>query len=202
MNCLLCPASFDNVEKLREHYIVCHKIDKNNKFLQKLFSPTKKRSIFRKCLRRADFLSTEKFKVKHDFLKHYTEGQNLPFEDELVEVLKTGSITSYEISVNKQPNYYNFESAKQVVDDFLKNVRSRFQPKGDVLLKCDFMIENIQPSVNENFAPIINTRYWSTEPYKTKCFNDSVFYSLRENILKRVIINGMSGSSWTFRRFI
>ena len=199
MNCLLCPASFDNVEKLRENYIVCHKIDKDNKFLQKLFSPTKKRSIFRKCLRCGDFLSTEKFKAKHDFLKHYAEGQNLPFEDELVEVLKTGSITSYEISVNKQPNYYNFESAKQVVDDFLKNVRSRFQPKGDVLLKCDFMIENIQPSVNENFAPIINTRYWS---YKTKCFNDSVFYSLREKILKRVIINGMSGSSWTFRRFI
>ena len=64
------------------------------------------------------------------------------------------------------------------------------------------MIENIQPSVNENFTPIINTRYWSTEPYKTKYFNDYVFYGLREDILKRVIVNGISGSSWRFRRFI
>ena len=102
MNCFLCPASFDNVEKLREHYIVHHKIDKDNKFFQKLFSPTKKkRSIFRKCLSCGDFLSTEKFKIKHDFLKHYADRQNLPFEDKPVEVLKTGGITSYEISVNK-----------------------------------------------------------------------------------------------------
>ena len=159
MNCVSCPASFDNVEKLREHYITYHKIDKDNKFFQKLFSPTRKRSIFHKCLRCGDFLSTEKSKVKHDFLKHYAHEQNLPFKDKPVEVLKTGGITSYEISVNKQRNYYNFENAVQVVDDFLKNVRSRFQPKGDVLLKFGFMIENIQPSVNENFTPIINTRY-------------------------------------------
>ena len=148
------------------------------------------------------FLSTEKFKLKHDFLKHYTDGQNLPFEDKPVEVLKTGGITSYKISVNKQHNYYNFENAEQVVGDFLKNVHSWFQPKGDVLLKCGFMIENIQQSVNGNFTPVINTRYWSTEPCKTKCFNNYVFYGLRENILKRVIVNGMSGSSWRFRRFI
>ena len=159
MNCLLCPASFDNVEKLREHYIVYHKIDKDNKFFQKLFSPTKERSIFCKYLRCGDFLSTENFKVKHDVLKNYADGQNLPFEDKPVEVLKAGGITSYEIFVNKQRNYYNFENAEQDVDNFLKNVRSRFQPKGDVLLKCGFMIENIEPSVNENFTPIINTKY-------------------------------------------
>ena len=197
MNCILRPASSDNVEKLRQHCIVYHKIDKDNKFFQKLFSPTKKRSILRKCLRCDGFLSTEKFKVKHDFLKHYADGQNFPFEDKPIEVLKTGGIRSYEISVNKQRNYYNLENVEQVVDDFLKNIRSRFQPKGDILLKCGFMIENIQHSVNENFTPIIiDTRYWSTEPYKTKYCNCNgyVFYGLRENILKRVIRNGKSGS--------
>ena len=84
-----------------------------------------------------------KIKVKHDFFKHYADGQNLPFEDEPVEVLKTGGITSYRISVNKQLNYYNFQNAKHVVDDFLKDASSGFQPKGNVLLKCGFMIENI-----------------------------------------------------------
>ena len=101
-----------------------------------------------------------------------------------------------------QRNYYSLENAEQVVDDFLKNVRLRLQSKGDIPLKCGFMIENIQPSLNENFAPIINTRNRSTKLHKTKYCNDYLFYGLRENILKRVIVNDMSSSSWRFRRFI
>ena len=53
------------------------------------------------------------------------------------------------------------------------------------------MIENIQQSANKIFIPIIKTRHWSTEPCKTKYFNEYVFYGLRENILKRVIVNGV-----------
>ena len=96
----------------------------------------------------------------------------------------------------EKKNHYNFEDAEQIVDDFLRNVRSRFKPKGQVLLKCGFLIENIQQSVQENLRPVVNTRYWTTEPFKTTCFNDYIFYNLRENILERVIVNGMSGSSW------
>ena len=103
---------------------------------------------------------------------------------------------SYEISINKYRDYYNFEGTDQVVDDFLRNVRSRFKPKGQELLKCGFLIENIQQSVQENLRPIVNTRYCTNEPFKTTYFNYYMFYSLRENILKRVIVNGMSGSSW------
>ena len=68
--------------------------------------------------------------------------------------------------------------------------------------KCGFLIETIQQSLQENLVPVANTRYWITEPFKTKYFNDYIFYSLRENILKRVIVNGMSGTCWRFRRFI
>ena len=68
--------------------------------------------------------------------------------------------------------------------------------------KWGFLIETIQLSLQENLVPVANTRYWTTEPFKTKYFNDYIFYSLRENILKRVIVNGMSWSSWRFRRFI
>ena len=56
--------------------------------------------------------------------------------------------------------------------------------------------------MQENLRPIINTKDWTTEPFKTTYFNDYIFYSLRENILKRVIVNGMLGSSWRFKRFI
>ena len=183
-----------------EHYIEYHKIDKDNKFFQKLFQLSKKGSIFWKCLRCNDFLSTESFNVKHDLLKHYDDGQNATFENKSLEVIRTGSIMSYEIL--KYCDYYNFEEEDQVVDDFLRNVRSRFKPKGKVLLMCWFLIENIQQPVQENLRSIVNTRYWTIEPFKTTYFNEYIFYSLRENILKRVTVNGMSGTSWRFRRFI
>ena len=149
MKCLLCSASFNNDQKLIEHYIEYHKIDQDNKYFQKLFQPNKKGSIFRKCLQYGDFLSTESLRVKHGFLKHYDDGQTVPFEDKPIEIIRTSNMMSYEISVNKYRDYYNFEDAELVVDNFLRNVRSRFKPKGQALLK----------SVQENLRPIVNTRY-------------------------------------------
>ena len=70
------------------------------------------------------------------------------------------------------------------------------------MIKCGFIIENIQLSVLENLRPILNTRYLSTNVYKAMYFNDYVFYSLKQNILSKVISNGMSGSSWQFNRFV
>ena len=64
------------------------------------------------------------------------------------------------------------------------------------------MIENIQQPVFENLAPVLNTSYWTTDNYKTAYFNDFVFYGLRQNILSKVTVNGISGSSWKFRRFV
>ena len=189
-------------ERLIEHYLEYHKVDRNNNFFQKLFQPSKKGSFFCMCLRCGGFLSTDSFKVKHEFLKHYVDGQTVPLEDKLLEIIRTRNITKYEITVNNHSDHYDFSNAQQVVDDFLRKVRSKFRPRGDVILKCEFLIENIQPSLYENLIPIFNTRYWSTEPYQTRYFNDYIFYSLKENILKRVIVNGISGSSWRFRRFI
>ena len=61
------------------------------------------------------------------------------------------------------------------------------------MIKCGFIIEDIQQSVLENLRPILNIRYWSTGAYKATYFNDYVFYSLKQNILSKVIANGMSG---------
>ena len=166
MRCLLCSASFNNGEKLIEDYIVYHKIDQDNKFFQKLFQAGKKGSILWKCFRCGDFPSAEDFKVKHGFLKHYDDGQKIPFEDKPVEIKKTGAITSYKISLNKYRDYYGFENVEQLADDFLKNVCSKFKPKDEVLLKCGFLIDNIKQSMQENLGPIVNTRYWTTEPFK------------------------------------
>ena len=72
-------------------------------------------SIFRKCLRFDDFLTTGDFKVKCDFLKHYNEGQNEPFKDKPVDIETFGKIKNY-----------NFENSEEVVEDFFKNVHSKF----------------------------------------------------------------------------
>ena len=50
--------------------------------------------------------------------------------------------------------------------------------------------------------PLINTRYWTAETYDSIYFNDFIFYSLKNDILKRVMVNQMSGSSWYFKRFL
>ena len=65
-----------------------------------------------------------------------------------------------------------------------------------------FVIENIQQSVTENIRPTLNLRYWSINVYQTVYSNDFVFYGLKTEILSKVNVNGMSGSSWKFTRFI
>ena len=124
------------------------------------------------------------------------------FEDKLVDVEKTANLLKFEITVNKHDDYYDFENSEEVADDFLKNVRSRFKPSGLKLIKCLFVIENIQQSAFENLRPILNTRYWTTDVYKATYFNDFVFFGLTQNILSKVIVHDMSGSSWKFRRFV
>ena len=99
MKFLLSSSSFDNDEELIENYITYHKINTNNKFLQKLFESNKNCSVFRKCLRCDDFLTTSDLKIKHDFLKHYNEGYNDLFEDKPdVDVEKTANLLKFEIT--------------------------------------------------------------------------------------------------------
>ena len=178
MKCLLCSSTFGNDEDLIEHYLSYHKIDPNNTFFQKLFQSSKNCSIFRKCLRCDGFLTMNDYKKKHDFLKHYNEGEDDLFEDKPIDIEKTANLLKFEITVNKHGEYYDFDNSEEVVDDFLKNVRSRFKPSGLKLIKCSFVIENTQQSVFENLTPILNIRYWTTDVYKATYFNDFVFHGL------------------------
>ena len=147
-------------------------------------------------------MTTSDFRIKHDFLKDYNEGYNHLFEDKLVDVEKTANLLKFEITVNKHGDYYDFENSEEVAGNFLKDVHSRFKPSTLKLIKCLFVIENIQQRAFENLRPILNTRNWTTDVYKATYFNDFVFYGLRQNILSKVIVNGMSGSSWKSRWFV
>ena len=63
------------------------------------------------------------------------------YEDKPVDVEKMANLLTFEITINKHGDYYDFENSEEVVDDFLYNVRSRFKPSGLKLNKCSFVIK-------------------------------------------------------------
>ena len=42
---------------------------------------------------------------------------------------------------------------------------------------------------------------WLTNAFNSKHFNDFVRGEIRDEITKRIIVNGQTGSSWHFKRF-
>ena len=122
----------------------------------------------------------------HDFIRHCEDGQVKPFELKPMDMEQYGLITKYAISTYKHYKEYDIYDAESVVTDFLSNIKNRFVANNDIITKVGFTIENIQPSPKELGAPIINSRYWSNEPYRTRYFNDYVFFSLKENIEKEL----------------
>ena len=80
-------------------------------------------------------------------------------------------------------------------------MKYRFQATNKKWFKCSFTIENIQNSIRPDLQALTNIQYWTTETYDSN-FNEFILHSLRSDILKRVIVNQMSGSSWYFKRFL
>ena len=144
----------------------------------------------------------KKHKATHDFLEHYEDGKNIPFEEKPLDISKFPGLIIYSIEFQKHSDFYNFYRPEKCVDDFLKNVQCKFESNQKNSLKCSFYIENKQNSVTTNSKPLLDTRYWTTETYDDKFFNDFILFGLKQEILKRVIVNNISGSAWYFKRFL
>ena len=65
----------------------------------------------------------------------------------------------------------------------MSNQKNRF--------KCSFYVEKKQNFVTPNLKPLLDTRYWTTETYDGKYFNDFIFFGLRQDISKRAVVNNM-----------
>ena len=87
-------------------------------------------------------------------------------------------IQRYEITFAQHLQGHDFYNSEKLVDDFLLNVKSRIRRSAecDFIIKWGFSLENVQPSPFKNKAPIVNSRYWSTEAYQTKLFNDYIYF--------------------------
>ena len=145
---------------------------------------------------------TSRFKIYHNFLKHYNDGETA-VDNKPITVTEIGAVKKYEIKFQEHSDSYDFFNSKKLVDEFLLLVKGKiFRSNTDFYIRCDFSLENMQAPLTDDDVPLTNSHYWSTKPIQTKSFNDVVFFSLRESILKRVINNGLNDSSWFFKRFL
>ena len=203
MKCLLCKFKSNDKLEIENHYLNFHNVDKDNVFFQRLFD--KKNNVFhgKRCLNCEEFILTTKFKVSHDFLKHYEKDKKFVVEEKPISITKVGNINKYEINCQDHSSFYDFYDPVNLVEEFLFHVKNRIKRSTeDVFVRSGFSLENIQPVLDQYNEPLKNSRYWTTDPVQTKSFNDFVYFNIRESVLKRVINNGLTGSSWHFNRFL
>lgn len=159
--------------------------------------------IGERCLKCNEFIPTLKYRNYHNFLKHYKDGKDFEEEKPLSIIEIGNNIKKYEIKYSEHSDFYDFHNAEKVVDEFLKVVAKKIKRSNEYfLIRGGFSVENFQPTLDNYDEPLKNTKYWSTEPIETKSFNEFVHFNIRESILKRIIKNGLSGSSWRFNRFV
>ena len=136
------------------------------------------------------------------FLFHYGKHQQMggnrgPRTSALpINVLKRGPITYYSINFNQHKKFYNFFSSG-IVDAFLESVYEIYRPTKEN------KFQGYAEIVNQQRGEIISKdkRVWLTNSFNSKHFNDFVRGEIRDEITKRIIVNGQSGSSWYFKRF-
>ena len=129
---------------------------------------------------------------------HYNQAGGSKMNQQLpVNVLRRGPIVYHMINFLQHKNFYDFYQGK-VVDDFLNSVCERF------VSGAEYKIQGYVELINYQQTEIINleyTRLWLTNIYMGCHFNSYVRGEIKNDILKRVIFNGATGSIWIFKRF-
>ena len=89
----------------------------------------------------------------------------------------------------------------KTVDDFIFSVERKFVTNGKVKVQGSVELINYQPAESDVIIELESRRIWLTNVYTCVFFNDYVKEKIREGFMKRIIINGITGSSWHFKRF-
>ena len=53
----------------------------------------------RNYIRCDEFLTTKKEKAAHDFIKHYDDGKEIPFEEKPLDIIKLPALTIYKLNL-------------------------------------------------------------------------------------------------------
>ena len=116
----------------------------------------------------------------------------------LVNILKRGLITYYSINFYQPEYFFNFYDEK-IVDVFFNSVKNPFVSDGkEYKMQGYFELKSYQRTEP---VELENIRVWLSNVFVGKYFNELIRNEMKNDILKRVIINGSTGSSWLFRQF-
>ena len=118
-----------------------------------------------------------------------------------MKILRRSVITYYSINFSQHKNY-NFNDAKKALDDFALAFERVFSPGKKVKIQVSMELINYQPT---EIIELESKRVWMTDAYVYVNFlrlkYKFVKAGIKNDLMKRVIINRMAGSSWRFKRF-
>lgn len=163
-------------------------INENNEYSEDLFLADNNLKRFEKCM-----IEFENCGLR----KNNQSGGSATNQQPLTNVLGCGLITCFSVNYNQHKNFYNFFE-ESIADDFIELVYVRFVPAAQV------KIQGYAEIINQQQGEVItseNKRVWLANVYIGKHFNLYIRAALKSEFLKRLIHNGQTGSSWTFKRF-
>ena len=195
MECTLCHLKFSVISELKKHYVDFHGVDDSNPYFLQLFQLD---TLDRKCTKCSVVFGSSRMKKNHMFLYHYNHTGGAKRLNELpLNVLRRAQIVYYSVNFDQHKNYYDFFST-DMIDVLLDSVYNAFKPEQNLLYKFQWYFETI----NQQREPErTGKRVWLTNVFRFRHFNQFVRGEIKDEIIKRVIANGQTGSSWYFKRF-
>ena len=112
--------------------------------------------------------------------------------------VKRRSITYYSINYSQHKNVYDLFDAGKTVRDFLATLERSFVLTKKVRGQGYMELVNYQPI---EIIELESKRVWLTDIFTCKFLKQYVRSEIKNDFLKRVIVNGMTGSSWRFKKF-
>ena len=175
-----------------------HFINNEDIYFKDLFLPD---TIDKTCRICNVIFKSPRSKKEHMFLFHYGKhrqigGNRAQRTSTLpINVLNRGPITHYSINFMQHKNFYDLFSSG-IVDAFLDSVYEIYRPSKEN------KIQGYAEIINQQRGDIIleDKRVWLTNSFNSKYFNNFVRGEIRDEITKRIIVNGQTGSSWHFKR--
>ena len=150
MKCLLCNFNSNEPNEVRGHYITFDKVDPKTEFFKKIFPEVRSTFHGKRCVKCQEFLPTSKFKITHDFLKHYENGKNV-IQQKSVNILNIGTVREFEITFQELSSSYDFYNSEALIDEFLLNVKNRIErSNADFFVRCGLSLENIQAGLSDD----------------------------------------------------
>lgn len=99
-------------------------------------------------------------------------------------------------------NHYDFYNAEKTIKDFIASVETKFVSKEKFKVQGSMELMNYQPAEEiDQLVVLESRRTWLADVYVCFYFKTYVQTQISSSFMKRVIINGMTGSRWRFKRF-